>query len=220
MNLSYFHYFQYLSLFAALLFYRGLKSYALQWMIPLLLLVCIVETSAKNVHWFNLKSNYVIYNIYVVLSIPLYLTIFFQLLEWKAVKKIIYFLFSTLLTAFGFLDVLIISKGEMGIYSVMILFICQVLLSCLVLSRLAMSENREVHMLKEPHFWFAAGVIIFALGTGLLIGLLPYIRNNNLHIFGEPLYRIMIPALNVVLYSCYTYAFYLCMKHKPKLQLS
>ncbi|MDP4350126.1 hypothetical protein QSG17_25090, partial [Escherichia coli] len=77
-----------------------------------------------------------------------------------------------------------------------------------------MDDSKVGRLSGEPHFWFSAGFLIFSIGAVVLFGLRPYIQEHNLKINGWMLYQFIIPILNVVLYSCYCIAFYLCSKSK------
>jgi ABC-type dipeptide/oligopeptide/nickel transport system permease component len=75
------------------------------------------------------------------------------------------------------------------------------------------SEN-YFELSKHPYFWTAAGLLIFSLGTLVVLGMNQFIRINNLTIVNKALYRTIMPVLNVILYSSYSYAFYLCARMK------
>ena len=72
MEFHYHEYFQVISLLAAIIFYKGLAHYKLTAFIPLLLIACVVEFLGVNSEYFGWKSNYFIYNFYLLLTPPFY----------------------------------------------------------------------------------------------------------------------------------------------------
>ncbi len=214
MKISYFIYFQYLALFSAFFYYRSLKIYKAGAMLPLLLIVCIIETASAILKYFGYTNNHYLYNFYILTCTPLYFYFFFHFLNINPGYRKVYFytcLSISLLLVINFF----FFEGVFIFNTLSIIFMqfCTILLSVFLLFRLAISENHFI-LSRHPYFWIAAGLLIFSLGTLVVLGMNQYIRIHNLTIMNKNLYRTIMPVLNVMLYSSYSYAFYLCAQMK------
>ena len=214
MRVPYFLYFQYLALFSAIFYYRGLKTFKAGAMLPLLILVCVIETASAISKHFGYNNNHYLYNAYIVTNTPLYFYLFYKFLNINQRFRPAYFytaLSCSLLIVLNFL----FFEGIFVFNTLSIIFMqfCTILLSVFLLFRLAVSEKIFI-LSRHPYFWIAAGLLIFSLGTLVVLGMSQYIRIHNLTIVNKTLYRTIMPVLNVILYSSYSYAFYLCAQMK------
>lgn len=216
MRVPYFYYFQAIALIACIIFYRDLKKYRLQYFLPLCILVAITELLASNFKKLGLPSNYPFQNLYLIFSTPLYFYIFYKILNIGKDFRKIYIAIGISVSLLFFGNYLFF-EGPMRLNTLTIIFqqMVTILLSCSVLFHLATNEKHFL-LLREPYFWIASALMIFSLGALVVMGMNQYIRLNNLTIKNKALYRVIMPVLNVILYSSYTYAFYLC---KPKKKL-
>lgn len=219
MRIPYFLYFQYLALFSAIFYYKSLKTFKAGAMLPLLILVCVIETASAISKHLGYTSNHYLYNFYILTNIPLYFYLFYNFLNIKPKFRKIYFytgLSISLLLVFNFF----FYEGIFTFNTLSIIFMqfCTILLSVFLLFRLAISEKFFI-LSKHPYFWIAAGLLIFSLGTLVVLGMSQYIRIHNLTIVNKTLYRTIMPVLNVILYSSYSYAFYLCAQMKKSYSL-
>ncbi len=212
--LQYFHFFQYIALFSAIYFYRGLKIFMAGAMVPLLLLVVLIETLSAIIKTLGFLNNHYLYNIMMFTSTPLYFYLFYYFLNIKEKFRKIYIYISVIISV-ALLCNFLFFEGVLKFNTLSIIFVsfCTTLLSILLLFRLAVSEN-YFNLSKHPYFWIAAGLLIFSLGTLVVLGMNQFIRINNLNIVNKVLYRTIMPVLNVILYSSYSYAFYLCARMK------
>jgi len=220
MSVTYYQYFQYACLIIALIYYKDLKQRSLELLLPLMVIVCVVETLAHCFDLFGLSNNYGIYNCWVIGSAILYYFMFGKLLNMKARHRKFYHLFAGLTFLFIMVDLCFISWGKYLINTVIITGIQYILLCCLLIAQLVMNDAQPVRLSYHPYFWFASGLLIFSAGYAILIGLHPYIRDNKLFLFGKPLYAVIGPMLNVVLYSFYIIAIVLCSRFKQILSAS
>ncbi len=214
MNIAYYQYLQYLCLLAALFCYKDLKQRSLHLLLPLMVVVCIVETLAHYYLQLGFSNNYGIYNCWVIASVVIYYFIFDKLLCFKGWKRRLYLVSAGVTILFMLLEFFVISWGKYLIHTVIITSIQYMLICCLLVAQLVMDDVQPVRLSSHPYFWFAAGLLIFSAGYAILIGLHPYIRDNNLLLFGKRLYFIIGPMLNVILYSCFIIAIVLCSRYK------
>ena len=187
----------------------------MQGFLPLSILVCAVEIVSANVRvWGISDSDHFIKNMYVFFSMPLYFYIYYQLLPLtQKVARIYRIVAYTVCAVFLFNLLFFQGLFHINILSLVFQQFITILLSCSLLFFLSVSEKYFV-LWKEPRFWIAAGLLIFSLGTMVILGLYQYIRMNHLTIRNRNLYSFVMPMLNVILYSSYTYAFYLCRQKK------
>lgn len=214
MIIKYFQYFQFASLLSLLLFFKGVKKFRLQPMLPILLVVCVIECISSNKHLFGLKNNYLIYNLYFIISTPIYFLIVYRILNPHGTLKLWYVSVTSFFSVLFLINFLFFEGPfTFNTLSVIIQQFCLILLSCLILFKLATSEEYFI-LSMHPYFWFAAGLLIFSLGTLVTLGMNQYIRINQILIGNKALYRTIMPMLNVLFYSLFSYTFYLCERTK------
>lgn len=213
MQIDYYEYFQLFSLISCIIFYKDVRKYKIGAFLPLCILVCMVELLGSNTKFFGWASNHFLENIYLMFSTPLYFYIFYKTLDLSKKIRALYIIIALVYTLFSLYNYFFFQgTAYLNTLTVTIQQLITILLSCALLFQLATNEKYFV-LSKEPYFWIAAGLLIFSLGTLVVIGMYQYIRINNLTIKNRSLYNVIMPVLNIVLYSAYTYAFYLC---KPK----
>jgi hypothetical protein len=215
MSLPYHEYFQLLALAMAAINYRYLRLWRLQVMLPLMIFTCTIEILATNMHLLGLTTNWPVYNLYVLISPVMYFILFWNMLLLNKRGKKIYLVIAAISMVFALYDYFFI-EGLFDSYSMVLALIQHVVLSFMVLSQLSMEEANENTLLAEPYFWVAAGILLFAVVSVVILGLQPYILKKGIKLFSQNLYRAVMPMVNVVLYSCYSYAFYLCRKHRQR----
>jgi len=214
MKLPYYIVFQIISLILSLVYFKQIRKFSLQVMVPLLFMVCIIELVATNI--FPIYNLHV-YNLYAVFSPLFYFYLFSRMIRFSKNAWLAYITFSIISFIFFLVDYLFIKPGEYDYYSSLVSLIEYLLLGCLVLSQLVMDDTKRLGLTHEPYFWIVTGIIIFSLVTVVVLGLHSYILRNDIRIFGERAYRVIMPMVNVIMYSCFAYAFYLCKTYEAKL---
>jgi hypothetical protein len=220
MNLGYFHFFEYLSLVMSLVYYRGLKAYSLQLMVPLLLIVCCIETVAAYYSELGLPSVQGVNNLYILISPFFYFLLFYKMIRPEGKFALVYWGIALLTIAFMAYDLFDSDFFNLiNTPTIVVSLTEHVILSLLVLFKLFSNESREVILPKEPYFWIAMAILIFSLVTIVTMGLHPVIYKNKVTIFGKSAYRVIMPMVCVIMYSCYSYAFFLTSRvgHKYRL---
>jgi hypothetical protein len=217
MLISYYQYFQLFSLLLALVCRKGLNYFGLGILIPILLLDNVTETLGNYYRLFGLAQNHVIYNVYYLLSTPLYFYLFASMLggnmaerrrlRWIALAVEIFLIFN-----FCFVQ----GWNDFNTFSSLLVSMITIILSCLVLARLTMRKNDESSLLHDPTFWINALILLFNLLSLLILGMYKYIVTNHLGISSQNLYLAIMPAANAVLYTGFGGAFLLCQLQKNK----
>jgi ABC-type dipeptide/oligopeptide/nickel transport system permease component len=94
--------------------------------------------------------------------------------------------------------------------------IAYLILSCISLFQTVSDDTRKISLTKEPYFWIATGMIVFSIVTIVITGLHTYIVENKIQIAGKNIHHVIMPMVNVVLYSCFAYSFYLCRSYNER----
>jgi hypothetical protein len=215
MRFAWFEYFQLVSLLIAIYCYRGLRACSLLAFIPLLIIVNITEFCGFNYGQLGLDSNYLIYNLYLLCSTPFYFYIAGKMLFLRDKENLVYYTICTLCLILILANFLLIQgPGRFNTYSVVLIEILRIVFSSLSLVRLTILDEKELNFTKEPFFWINAVNLLFGLITLVVLGLQNFILVNHVEIANRTLYNALLPSVNAIVYSGYSYAFILCRKQK------
>jgi hypothetical protein len=217
MTFMWHQYFELFSLLCAVVFARGLNSFGIGVLIPLLLLDNVAEIIGVNFVYFGWKDNYFVYSLYLVLSTPLVLWLFGAMLGRGAPHKN-YFLWGAIaIEGFVLLNYCFIQGPfEFDTYSYLLVSTAEIVMCCLVLARLAIRKDDQAGLLRDPYFWINGTTLLFNLVSLILLGALKFIALNHLEIRHKNLYLAILPAANALLYAGYSYAFILCHSQARK----
>lgn len=218
MIVHYYHFFELLSLILSIVFYPYLKKRRLEAYSLLLLFTVIVEILASNwKFWTGLGRNDIVYNIFFLISFPVQFYIFYRMLNLEPIAKVIFKIFCGLVLILAFINCFLFQGlFVFNNYSFVLNQLINIFFSVMILFKLAVRDNMDVNFLKEPYFWICGGTLLFSLGALVVIGLREFIILYDLQINGTRVYRYLMPVLCVVLYSCYSYGFFLCKKQMMK----
>ena len=217
MIINWYQYAQLFCLVVGLYCLSGLKRFSLAAFLPLLVITNGLELVGRNYRHFGWANNYPVYNVYLVLATPLYLLLYWNMLALRGVTRGVYRITSLLLVFFTGLNFFFIQGiNQFNTISLVLIMLSHIMLSCLVLFRLALQEMREINLLREPYFWINGVTLLFSLISLVILSLQPFIHSNRLEINDKKLYTAIMPAANVVLYLVYSYAFWLCQRQKNR----
>lgn len=211
---------QLISLGYAWYYFRDLKRWSIGAFMPLLIIIFLIETIGNNFHALGWANNYFIYNLYLLLSTPLWLFLFRQMLELAGTTIVIFRWIAILCMSFMCMNYFF-GEGVQNFnsWSLLLLMLLTIVFSCLILFRLSVTGSIDTSLYNHPYFWINAGNLLFALVTLVLLGLQPYIRENGIQINSKSLYYAIIPSANIILYTSYCYGFYLCRNPLTKSSL-
>ncbi|HXB94108.1 MAG TPA: hypothetical protein VNU70_03080 [Puia sp.] len=218
MEIKYYQYFQLFSLLLALICRKRLNSFSLGIMIPILILDNLTEILGSNhLSVFHTRGNYFVYNIYFILSTPLFFLLFASMLDGTPRDKRRLLGSGVILETFLLINYFFIQgQTEFDTFSAQLICLACIILSCLVLTRLAVRKDDESGLLHDPVFWINAVLLLFNLVSLIVLGMHKFIVENKLEIANLNLYRAIMPAANAILYSGYSYAFLLCQLQTRK----
>lgn len=213
-DLLWYQYFQWIALITAVLFYRHLTHHRMGFFLSLCLVVVLVEWLSHRVIEMGYPNNYFIINLYYVVSTPLYLLIFYRHLNLGPRYRIVFGIGAAIISL-GIMGNYLLGEGihALNTISIIIQQFINIIFSCALLFQSAIRDE-YFKMTGDPLFWVAAGLLIFSLGSLVVMGMNQFIRINHLTISNKNLYRVIMPVLNVILYSAYTFAFILCRQKK------
>jgi len=214
MKLMLYQAFQYVALVAGGFFYVSLKRWKLLPFLFICLLAVIIESASKWVIYKQYSSNYFLINLYFLISTPLFLWGYFMQFRLNPLNQKRYKITAFVICILFLLNYLFL-EGPVALDTLSIILqqFINILLTCGLLFQMATIEE-QFNLSAEPMFWISAGLLIFSLGTLVVLGMNGFIRLNHITIQNKNLYRVIMPALNIILYTAYTYAFYLCMRKK------
>jgi hypothetical protein len=217
MHIDWYGYFQILSLIVAIYCRRALKASSLLAFIPLLVVVNVAELTAMNFKAFGWPSNYIVYNFYLLVSTPFLFYLAGKMLFLTRKESIIFYIVCVLcmlLVVFNF--IFIQGFREFNSYSLSLIEIMIIVFSGLCLVRLTVLDQKELNFIKEPYFWINSLNLFFGLITLVVLSLQSYISVNHVYIAHKPLYNAILPVVNAIVYSGYSYAFILCRTQRTR----
>ena len=210
MIIRYYQYFQIASVLSGLIFLRYLRREKMVYFLLLCFVGATVDITSTRIRDIGYYSNHFVLNFYPMLSIAIVFVAYYRHLNLSALSKVFYILTAGLATIAGVMNYLFWEgMVDMNIFSQIFYHFFSILLSCTFLFKMAMREDYFTFT-GEPAFWVASGMLIFGLGALVVMGMSQYIRINHLTIRNRTLYNFIMPMLNVILYSSFTYAFILC----------
>ena len=89
-----------------------------------------------------------------------------------------------------------------------------VVFCCCYFYESVLPDQIDQQLSKQPFFWICSGLLIFYLGSVIINALFEYLVSNDLQQEGKRIYNIINRSLNVILYSTFCIAFYLCRNHR------
>ncbi len=210
MHLDFYIYFQILSLLIAILYFKRLNAYHLAPFIFLIYIACIIEVCGFAFKQLQ-QVNYLIFNLYLVFSTPLQSLLFYNMILPAGIQKNIFIIISSLLMLFILINFYFFQGMNLfNTYSLILIMLINIVFSVFVLIKRFLIDEKPVDFLKHPYLWINASILVFSLGTLVILGLQQYIEANKIQIGDKNAYRQIMPILNVILYSGYSYAFLLC----------
>ncbi|GGB23519.1 hypothetical protein [Puia dinghuensis] len=218
MQFLYFQYFQLFSLLIAIVCRKGLNSFSLGILIPILLLDNVTETVGVNyTRIFHSLDNYFVYNVYYVLSTPLYLYLYASMLKGDRREQRRLFFTGVAIETFILVNYFFIQgRAEFNTFTALLVGVANIVLSCLVLTRLAIRKDDGSNLVLDPIFWINAMILLFSLVSIIVLGMLKYISLNHIQFGRKSLYFALMEAANAALYTGYSGAFLLCQTQRSK----
>lgn len=209
--------FEILAFLASVFFYLRKKNTLILYFIPFLLLTVSVEILGKvwpfpRGFWFN---KFILYNIFTTVEFIFYAFVFFKYFKKHLFKKfaLLFIPIFIVLVVLNFLFVQGLDK-TFHTYTFLVGSFFVVVSCCCFFYESVQPEQIDQQLSKMPFFWICSGLLIFYLGSVIINALYQYLTSNDMRVQGQRVYDIINGSLNVVLYSSFCIAFYLCPKNK------
>ncbi len=205
-------YFQVLSLIFAIIFVRK-RNEIFSYFIPFLFLTVLVEIVGT---WFNHQGirNYWMYNAFTTTEFLFYAFLFYKHLHNPVFKKVALAFIPFYILAVSINLLFIQGTNYFHTYTFLLGSFFIVVFCCFFFYESILPQHINQRMSKQPFFWICTGLLIFYLGSVIINALFEYLRNNDLQREGIKIYGIINHSLNVILYSSFSIAFFLCRNNR------
>lgn len=194
-------------------FHRGLKSRQLFLFVPYLWLVSIQEWGLfLAVKYKMLSTTGLFYNIYKPICTSIFVIVFYRISINAPVRKLIIWLYTVYilvtLIAFIFIQPITIYNSYLSVASGFVITCCGIFF----LFNYFNIDNSVDERKWLPTILITVGVITFYPIVNITLAFYKFLLAYDASIFGIPLYQLIPRVMSIFMYSCFTYAFYLCKK--------
>lgn len=182
-------------------------------MFPYLFVVFIQETILLIIGYVDDSiRNYVVYNIYQPVTVLVFAFIYYRLPFMSPVKRLIgvitiIYMLTILVNYIFFESILQPSRYLPLVRGFIITFF-----GLLFLSRYFYFDNAEEEKFWRPLLWVTIGIAIFYPVISISITFQKYLAEGSYTFYGFKLYHLIPRVMSIFMYSCFSYAFYLCQK--------
>ncbi|MEI9810309.1 MAG: hypothetical protein WDO16_21905 [Bacteroidota bacterium] len=201
------------SVLTAFIYRKHLESRKLLILLPFLFLVFIQEVLLGFFILFSEKSqNAIIYNIYQPVTIIIFAFIYYKVPFMAPVRKliiavtIIYLL--VLLVNYSFFQSIKTTDSYLRLVRGFIVTFW----ALLFLSRYFHLDNLSDEKYWRPLLWVTIGIAIFYPVISISLSFQKYLTDDASTFYGFKLYHLIPRVMSIFMYSCFSYAFYLCHK--------
>lgn len=207
--------FEVLSLIVAIFFYTRKRDKLLLYFIPFLLLTVIIEFTGW---WWTVNGGrwkFAMYNIFTPIEFIFYASLFYIHFKNQLFKKIILWFYPLFILAFALNIGLIQGLNKtFNNYIFLLGSFCILVFCCFFFYESVLPDKIDQQLSRQPFFWVCSGLLINYLGSVIINALFEYLTSNDLQLEGKRIYIIINNSLNVILYSSFCIAFYLCPNNK------
>jgi hypothetical protein len=215
MLLGIYLYFEVFSLLAAIFFYTQKRNKIPLYFIPFLCITVIVELIGRV--WATQIGfvKYAMYNIFTSLEFIFYVFLFYLQFR-KSIFRRLALLFIPLFILMVLLNFIFIQgiNETFNTYTFLFGSFFIVIFCCCFFYEAVLPDQIDEQLSKHPFFWICSGLLIYYLGSVIINALFEYLTSNDLREEGKKIYVNINNILNVILYSSFCIAFYLCPDNK------
>lgn len=202
-----------LSAVVATIFRRYLKSRQAFIFIPYLWYVVAQELGILIAAELGLITRSgIFYNIYRPICTTVFVMFYYRLPLNVPVRKLITWMHAVylLVTLVTFLFIKPISEynSYLALASGFVITFCGIFF----LFNYFNLDNPEDERKWQPVIWITIGVTAFYPVTNISFAFYKFLLANDATLFGIPLYQLIPRVMSIFMYSCFSYAFYLCKK--------
>ena len=202
--LSLHNYFEIFALICSIIFWKNIRNTALQWFVPYLFFIVLVEFLGRYMRTELKVSNSWLYNISVPVEYLFYVFIFFSFFK----KKTNHWLSTVFLVLFCVYVITYLVINGITHFNRNVLIVGSfslIIFSVLYLIELYNSPG-IIDLNRHPVFWIAAGVLLFNAGEFSYDLLTKFLFANRMD-RGAIIFRSINSYLNLLLYLCTSISF-------------
>ena len=208
-------YFELICLFTAIFFYIKKRNKLPLYFIPFLFLTVTVEFLGRWGAFPKGFGKYSMYNIFTALEFFFYALLFYAHFKKMFFKRLAFFFIPCFFFAVGLNFIFIQGLNKtFHSYTFLIGSFFIIVFCCCFFYESVLPERIDEQLSKQPFFWICSGLLIFYLGSVIINALFEYLISNDLQLEGKKIYNIINRSLNVLLYSSFCIAFYLCRDNR------
>lgn len=190
--------------------------------IPFLITTVIVEFLGT---WWNYYGNVwgissfrgknAMYNVFTCLEFIFYALLFYMHFKKIVFQKMIIFFIPLFIIA-SCINILFIQgfNKTLNTNTLLLGSFFIVLFCCCFFYESLLPDQIEQQLTKNYFFWVCSGLLMFYLGSVIIHALFEYLTSKDLQAQGLKIISIINSSLNVILYSSFCIAFYLCPTNK------
>lgn len=198
-------------IFSLITFFKKKDTLSL-YFIPFLFCTVLVELIGVLL---SRPYKYPLYNIFTTLEFCFYSIVFNIYLKRKLLKKFSIRLIP-IIVLFSLINILFLQGFAItfNTYTFLVGSFFMVLLCCFYFYESVQADSIDLQLSRQPFFWVSSGLLIFYLGSVIINALFEYLVSNGLKSESAEIYKIINQSLNVILYSSFCIAFYLCPNNR------
>ncbi len=207
--------FEILAFLASIYFYLAKRNKVVLYFIPFLFLTVAIEFWGRLGHFQESFTKMAMYNLFTTVEFIFYSFLFYLHLTKSSLKRTVLIFIPFFLVAVSYNLIFIQGLNKtFHSYTFLLGSFFIVIFCCCFFYESVLPERIDDQLSKQPFFWIASGLLIFYLGSVIINALFEYLSSNDLKQEGKNIYNTITRSLNVILYSTFCIAFYLCPAHK------
>jgi hypothetical protein len=197
----------------AFVYRKQLRSKNLYVLLPFLVLVFFQELIVNTGGLMGyITSNSVIYNIYRPITAIVFAFVYYRIPFMSPWKKLIAGLTILYLTItfinYCFIESIFTTSSYLTLARGFVITFCAVLF----LFSYFNLDNLAQEKYWRPLVWVTIGVVIFYPVISISTNFQKYLAATSATLYGMRLYQLIPQVMSIFMYSCFSYAFYLCKK--------
>lgn len=197
----------------AVVYRKQLHNRHLSILVPYLLYVFIQEAALVIINQlYHAASNAVVYNIYRPVSAVVFFWIYYHIPFMKPLRKPMIWLtlayLGFTLVNYCFLESILTTSSYLSLARGFVITFYGILF----LFRFFHLDNLAEEKYWRPLVWITIGIVIFYPVISISINFQKYLAAESATLYGLKLYNVIPQVMSIFMYSCFSYAFYLCKK--------
>jgi hypothetical protein len=197
----------------AFVYRRELRGRQLSILLPYLVLVFIQEIVIAFANYKGyMVNNAVLYNIYRPASVIVFFWIYYPIPFMVPLRKLLLWMTAiyliVILVNYCFLESIVTTSSYLTLARGFVITFYGILF----LFRYFNLDNLAEEKYWRPVIWITIGIVIFYPVISISANFQKYLAADSATLYGLKLYQVIPQLMSIFMYSCFSYAFYLCQK--------